>query len=563
MPRLPTPEEYGHTSVRPSRGVARVEADPLGRVMMDFASDLGRMAEEETRKLEDLSVQNALNELETADMEMTYGDNGYLKVKGQKVLDTPLLKTMPEAYSQKIAAISAKLNSARARQMFEMRANRQKTHFISRLMQHVATQSEVAFGETWEATKQRLVNRAAVEPEMLDAHLAKADELIGSLINHKGLKMDSEEGKLIAESIRSDIVMPAIKKALATDDAVLARSIFDRYKTYLGTKADDFEVAVKKLEAEAAAIPLAQKAMAAYRGGASNLEVEKMIQEDAGANKTLRDTAQSEYRRLRIAYDLDMQDKQGSIHLEFLASPNAATANKLQRSEAFLALPRVLQEQTVRYMQQQLEHQEAIARSIRAEARAIRSEARAEAAAARAEAAARQSKKEESLEAYRRYLDILDNPDFIHMTENQLGAYLPELGEAKTKALIAERRRRLKEGQAFSIPKPIIDSAVAEIKNKEDQKAARGLIQYNLALWKDQNPGRTPTEEEQYRIVRSALMEFTVPGRLWDTTGKAYELKPIPRDFRNAAIQKAREKGKLLTEQDLLNLWAQQEGSRR
>lgn len=540
--------------------MTRVEADPLGKTLMGIGADLGRMAEEETRKLEDLSVQNALNELETADMEMTYGDSGYTKTQGQKVLDTPLLKTMPEAYTQKINALGAKLTTPRAKALFELHAGKQKTQFTSRLMQHVAVQSEKAFGQTWEATKARLVNRAATEPEMLDAHLAKADELIASRMSHDGLKPGSEEAKLLADTVRGDLVMPAIQKALSADDAVTARALFNEHKKYLGTKADDFEAAVVRLEAETAAVPLAQKALAAYRGGAKSTDVEKMIQNEAGANKVLRDTAQSEYGRLRTAYALDMQDQQGTIHLEFMNSPDSATASKLQRSEAFLALPKQLQEQTAGYMRQQIEHQAALARSLRAEARAIRSEARAEARAAAAD-------KYDDPKVYARYLDIVtDRDQLARLKEGHLAALLPELGPQLTKSVLTEHKRVLAEGQRYALPSAPVEAAVAALK-PEKKKAAKGLISYQMNLWKDMHPGRIPTEEEQEQIIRSAFMEYTVKGGSWggfgDDKGMAFELRPMTRDFRNQAVRAARAKGKQLTEQDLLNLWAQQPGSRQ
>lgn len=500
MPRLPTPEDYGSVTPRATRGMARVEADPLGRTLVGISSDLSRMAEEETRKLEDLSVQNMLNELETVDMELTYGDNGYTKTQGQRVLDTPLLKTMPETYTQKITALGAKLTTPRAKAVFETHAGKQKAQFVSRLMHHVAVQSEKAFGQTWEATKARLVTRAVAEPEMLDAHLAKADELITSRMSHDGLKPDSEEAKLLVDTVRGDLVMPAIQKALSGDDAVTARALFNEYKKYLGAKADDFETAVVRLEAETAAVPLAQKALAAYRGGAKSTDVEKMIQDDAGASKVLRDTAQSEYSRLRTAYALDMQDQQGALHLEFMNSPDAATARKIQRSEAFLALPKHLQEQTAGYLRQQVEHQASLERSLRAEGRAMRAEARAEARMAEADKATDPTK-------YLRYLEIATSPGFAALSPNQIGAYLPELGRDHVNSLQALRKDLLARGQAYKISSPTVQAAVAGL--DKDKPLALGLIEANLDAWKARNPGQLPSPEVETAIIGNALMDFS------------------------------------------------------
>ena len=64
MPRLPTADDLGTRIARPTRGVVSIAPDPMGGAIAGVANHIGQIAEEETRKLEELAAQDALNTLE-------------------------------------------------------------------------------------------------------------------------------------------------------------------------------------------------------------------------------------------------------------------------------------------------------------------------------------------------------------------------------------------------------------------------------------------------------------------------------------------------------------------
>jgi hypothetical protein len=97
---------------------------------------------------------------------------------------------------------------------------------------------------------------------------------------------------------------------------------------------------------------------------------------------------------------------------------------------------------------------------------------------------------------------------------------------------------------------------------KDDLYAYKGYTTRLLLEWKDANPGKVPTTEEQLAILRSGAKEYVVD-RPWytggDVTKKAYQMLPMPRDFSSqASAVFSRKTGRQPTQQELLDLWSKQ-----
>src|SRR3990172_2351573 len=112
MPRLPTAEDLGTRIARPTRGVVSIAADPTGGAIAGVADGIGQIVDEETRKLEELAAQDALNTLERRRLEMTYDpEKGFSNITGSAVLSRPLMKEVPEAFDNEIKTLSAGLKT--------------------------------------------------------------------------------------------------------------------------------------------------------------------------------------------------------------------------------------------------------------------------------------------------------------------------------------------------------------------------------------------------------------------------------------------------------------------
>jgi hypothetical protein len=105
-----------------------------------------------------------------------------------------------------------------------------------------------------------------------------------------------------------------------------------------------------------------------------------------------------------------------------------------------------------------------------------------------------------------------------------------------------------------------------------DEKRAQLRKSINDALIAEQQgrkKGEELTYEERQKVIDRQIMKVTVPGFIWDTTKRAYELKPgeaekakivVPDDDRKLIIQALKAKGRPTDEQAIVELYRRQKG---
>src|SRR5262249_41873351 len=115
--------------------------------------------------LETLQAQDALNKLRTRRDDLTYGQNGFMQVKGGDVIkkDRPGGPLLGD-YRTKFAAVSddlAKSLGPRGRMMFNQRAAAEMTGFSSDIMKHSIAQTEFYNVAVDKDTQQQALAQAA------------------------------------------------------------------------------------------------------------------------------------------------------------------------------------------------------------------------------------------------------------------------------------------------------------------------------------------------------------------------------------------------------------------
>lgn len=221
MPRLPTADDLGTRIARPTRGVVSIAPDPMGGAIAGVANHIGQIAEEETRKLEELAAQDALNTLERKRLEMTYDpEKGFSNVTGSAVLNRPLLKEVPEAFDTEINNLASSLKTPRAQAYFKQRAANVKNGMTGDLFRHVALQTDKAHEATEQATIDLQADIAAKDPTRLDSALAIAGETAAKAIAR--LRLDpSKDGAQIAmltQRAQGRVVMSAIRAMMSAEN---------------------------------------------------------------------------------------------------------------------------------------------------------------------------------------------------------------------------------------------------------------------------------------------------------------------------------------------------------
>ena len=218
MPRLPTAEDLGTRIARPTRGVVSIAPDQTGSAIAGIADSIGRIADEETRKLEELSAQDALNTLERKRLEMTYDpEKGFSNVTGSAVLNRPLLKEVPEAFDNEIKNLSAGLKTKRAQQYFQMRAANVKNGITGDLFRHVAMQTDKAHDAIETDTIKTLESVVAADPTRLDSALAGAGGVSAGNAKRNSIT-DPAMLTVLKQQTEGRVVMSAVRSMMAAEN---------------------------------------------------------------------------------------------------------------------------------------------------------------------------------------------------------------------------------------------------------------------------------------------------------------------------------------------------------
>lgn len=543
MPKLPSPADYGASVPRPSRGVTQIQPNPMGQAVSNFGAELGKLADEETQRLEELAAQDALNALERKQMEMLYDpEKGVYAVKGMGVLSRPLQKEVPEAFDKEVKALTTTLKTPRAQAFFSQRAEGMKTQLSGKVFAYVAAQTEAAHEQTEKGTQDNQVAKVAQDPSLIEGALAIAAQNTAKMIKRLGLdpSRDKDQIALIVQSSESAIVSAAVRRLIADENAQGAEVYLKTYKDRLRgaeyaalkplvDKNVDFAVG-SELAARAAELPATEAA-------------EFMRKESKGKAGVYR-AAQEVFGNLERARDDKQKAKFGSVLLPFNQKPSSALRSKIERSAEFMALPVEDQNAAAKYMREEVEQADARAR--------VRSD----------EAKIRKSEDPDTLAEFSRLISL---PDLGAKPAGWGVGHGKILGSVLANKLEEERARQAAGAKRFSIDKDLVKAAMPEsiAAGKEAAVAAKrnafhGLVESYTQDWKEKHPGETPAPDEQHAILREVTKTYTlsVPWQR-DPEAAAYELKPMPEDFIRQAREDAR-KARLPppTRQQLIEAWS-------
>jgi hypothetical protein len=114
---------------------------------------------------------------------------------------------------------------------------------------------------------------------------------------------------------------------------------------------------------------------------------------------------------------------------------------------------------------------------------------------------------------YAQLSEAINDPDGP-ISQEQLIQYATMLPKAEFKQLLNQRQSALKSAEKAKIPAAIINAGIPKSASDAERKNAyKGFVERQLQEWKQQNPGRTPTPEDQRNIVQSASEEYVEVGK--------------------------------------------------
>lgn len=548
MAKLPAPEDYGMSSPRPSRGVTEISPT---RVAPDLATGkvlmtLGDMMQQEAEKLDETVALDALNQLQSKQLDLTYGDNGFTKVQGKGVIDRKITQEFPTQLQQEVTRLEGTIGSAAARAKFQAQANSVVMGFKRGVYTHAAKETETFHQQTFQGTVSTGV-KAAEKGAWVDG-VSDVLPVLEAEIQRRGLDGDA------ADALRREALGPVysagVKQLLKAGQSGAAKDLLENAKPYMTPQQVEHFSEVVKTQSD---YDMAGQWVNDAR--AKNMkptEAYDFFREKGAGNKDAVETARGQFDYYVAQKAKEEAEGAAPLMLNFHGQgANYAAKANVVKSAAFIDSKPEVQVKLLDYMEQH-------ARSALSFGQSQQDRA--------------ERKKMEDPSVLIAFQGLADSPENLlaYSDAHLQGVYLPILGPQLTAKIVAYKHQVEKETTHFKIDQKLIAQALpaslqqAKGDQEQDQKKRfNGLVTEGLVDWKLQNPGKIPSQEEQNRIIESASRTVQQAGSWWWTnTVPAYQVKPVPEDFRKQARDAAAKSGKQISEARILELWALRKESR-
>lgn len=175
MARLPAPEDFGIGSPQPARSITEYQplrvqpATEMGQALGVVAKGIataGDIYQKHIDDLDSLAADNALNALRQKRLDLTLGDNGFQKLRGQQVTspERPILADYSDQLQLTSEGLMSGLKTPAAKAKFQVHAANEKLDMQHQLLQHITTESDKAIEEGAQARIKTEVETAAAAP---------------------------------------------------------------------------------------------------------------------------------------------------------------------------------------------------------------------------------------------------------------------------------------------------------------------------------------------------------------------------------------------------------------
>ena len=527
MARLPDPAELTRVTPQPARGVVSVNtgiassADiDAARARQSLAREMEQTARAEIVRLDELKVTDAETQLMRAEMEL---EAEYQQVKNQDVMTPDFHKNFQEKYRLAKDAATRGLVTPAQKARFEQVSKRRAVGFDARRTAYAMGEAERAQDAIFQSRIEVLSQKGADTYRDPSAFQAASTELEDFYVKEMTRRGIADPAVLTAglQKIRSQFYATTIERAFENNDTTHAANLYTiAASTNMLTPEQRRVLGAQVQTAQAfdRANTIAAEVLELERANTDPAEVEMYIRTAAGNTATLNAT-QALLTDIRQRQEVTDRRASGAIVRTF--QEGGMTFGAMQKAM-----------KTPEWANLREDQRNKLFEDMTLDARATQtfnlSMAR--------EARARQAEKYDTLENYARMLEITESPRFKDMDPAELMGYKYTIGEDLVKVLFkqqaaikAEAKTREGEAQRFRIDTDILNAAIpAELLksgNKDKLYAFKGLVEVQLQKWKDANPGKVPSLEEQRTIARAGLAEYKVKGRFYgENTYPAYEL---------------------------------------
>lgn len=553
MPKIPTYgtdliDEQALPGVRQS-SVASQEtfADKglatLGAGLSKAGADMLDIATKERAKIDEARVQEKYTLLSKAGNESLYGNNGATRLIGASAVG------VADKWRVDFDKTAEKLIedlTPNQKQMFGKYALTLKRGMYDNVLRHESAQMVAYQDQSYKELVSTAIDTAASsyrDGTLIGIQAGIAVDAMRKRPEYIGASADVRAG--MEKELRAGVHSAVIDRAIQQNDTAYASEYFGAVKDDIPLKyRSKIEAHLKPATdfAEGRALALEVQDKIA-KGDMTVSQGERYMMEKAKTKEAF-SVAESMMREAQDAQKREANKVAGGMLEKFELAPTRSTMNKVMASPEYRNMEPEARAHMLKYMRSEIEQGDVRARTL-----------------------ANMQTPEKLIE----YGEAASNPALATMTEAEIrGKYQTKLGKDLANKLVAAAKEAKTTAGKFQIDKDLLNEAIPKTllqpQHKDQLNAFRGIVESTLQEWKLKNPGKTPTLEEQKQIARSANAEYIEIGRVWNSNVKSYEVKPdmraVPKDFYDQSKAWARQNGKALTDEQILQAWQKQKGKK-
>lgn len=199
MPKLPTEEDFNRPTPSASRQIVTYKTGQEATAISEFGNrlaDFGMMVDQEQKRLDDVRAEDALNKAKLRALELSNGDDGFTKVKGEGVVVKPVRDDYSKRFSQSMKEIEGSLSNPNQINVFRRRVQPLSLSYQSSLLNHVGNETSRYQDETDVATIDIETQEAAASwrnPQSVVDSAARIKYTVSSIADRKGLSGDAKK----------------------------------------------------------------------------------------------------------------------------------------------------------------------------------------------------------------------------------------------------------------------------------------------------------------------------------------------------------------------------------
>lgn len=564
MPRLPNPDEFNRVAPTPSRGVSSYNPTVASDADARLGQQIKQIADNETKRLDDLKAEDAETELMRKELEL---GEAYKSVRGGDVLKPEFHEGFKQRYNDAVTGIESTLSTPAQKARFKELAKRRSVGFDANRISYAMSEAEQFEKAQHSARIDVLTETATAQyanPNVVASTALQLEDEIVKWGVRQGMN-DPAIAAAYSKEVKGNFYGSVIQKAIIDNDMSTANSMYAAAKPFLSNQqsaaiANQLKVGNDYQEGQ----KLAVEAQRMVTEGKSMAEVELFVA--TASTPGAYSAAQTIFTNLQQANAKAQAEQYGSVLEMFHTNGSDSLARqRVLNSIEFKMLPDEQRTKARDYMEADVQQDKAQRRADiqfqwssenQAEAREDRAERRIDRERAR---------KYRSDSSMALFYKTISDPNLKKKSRTEIYAMASEIGIDNVNKILSEHNFQTTAGnKPITIDKALLDAATpAEFKKTEKEAQAdayQGFVQEAILGWREANPGRQPTAEEQKAILRAANAEYTMPGRAFGTNSfTAYDEIPSYRTDEATAkrdiLRAAASKGQTLTPTQVENIY--------